>query len=109
LRFGNLVAASIAAQGAIALAYCAALAYANQEDTMLRPIGLIILAGLAVAPLPARALANPAAVFCVESGGKSEIRNGAKGQYGVCRLPSGRVVDEWAYFRANKGKVRRAQ
>jgi hypothetical protein len=48
-------------------------------------------------------------VFCVESGGKSEIRNGAKGQYGVCRLPDGRVVDEWAYFRANKGKVRRAQ
>jgi len=74
---------------------------------MLRSIGLIVLVGCAVAPVPASALANPAAVFCVESGGKSEIRNGARGQYGVCRLPDGRVVDEWAYFRANKGKVRR--
>jgi putative hemolysin len=51
------------------------------------------------------ALANPASVFCVQSGGKSEIRTGAKGQYGVCRLPDGRVVDEWAWFRAMKGKT----
>ena len=50
------------------------------------------------------ALPNPASVFCVQSGGKSEIRNGKNGQYGVCRLPDGRAVDEWAYFRAMKGK-----
>ena len=50
------------------------------------------------------ALANPASVFCAQSGGKSESRKGARGQYGVCRLPDGRVVDEWAYFRAMKGK-----
>ena len=73
---------------------------------MLRSIGFIMLVGFAVAPLPASALPNPAAVFCVESGGKSEIRNGAKGQYGVCRLPDGRVVEEWAYFRRMKGKGR---
>jgi putative hemolysin len=64
-----------------------------------------MLVGLAAAP--ASALPNPAAVFCAESGGKSEIRNGAKGQYGVCHLPDGRVVEEWAYYRSMKGKVRR--
>jgi uncharacterized protein len=66
---------------------------------------LLALAVFAVGPVSA--LPNPAAVFCVQSGGKSEIRNGAHGQYGVCILPDGRVVDEWAYYRANKGKVRR--
>jgi uncharacterized protein len=73
---------------------------------MPRSIGLICLAALALAPASAWALANPAAVFCVQSGGKSEIRNGARGQYGVCLLPDGRMVEEWAYYRAMKGKAR---
>ena len=66
---------------------------------------LIFLVLLAVWPQRASALANPAAVFCVQSGGKSEIRQGRRGQYGVCVLPDGRVVDEWAYFRAMRGKA----
>jgi uncharacterized protein len=65
----------------------------------------IVLAMLAAGPESAWALANPASVFCVQSGGKSEIRNGARGQYGVCILPDGRTVEEWAYFRKNKGKI----
>jgi putative hemolysin len=72
---------------------------------MARSCAFLVIAVLL--PTPALALPNPAAVFCVESGGKSQIRNGARGQYGVCILPDGRVVDEWAYFRANKGKARR--
>ena len=44
-------------------------------------------------------------VACVKSGGKSEIRNGPRGQYGVCILPDGRTVEEWAYYRKNKGKA----
>ena len=72
----------------------------------MRPsIGLIVLAILAVCPERASALANPASVFCAQSGGKSEIRNGPRGQYGVCRLPDGRVVEEWKYFRTMKGKA----
>jgi uncharacterized protein len=71
----------------------------------MRPsIGLILLAVLVVGPESAWALANPASVFCVQSGGKSEIRNGPRGQYGVCRLPDGRVVEEWKYFRTMKGQ-----
>lgn len=72
---------------------------------MRRSIGFIFLAALFVGPQSAWALANPASVFCVQSGGKSEIRKGARGQYGVCRLPDGRVVEEWAWSRANKGKL----
>ena len=60
--------------------------------------------GLAFAPQPAWALPNPASVFCVKSGGKSEMRKGPRGVYGVCRLPNGRVVDEWTYFHEMKGK-----
>lgn len=47
-------------------------------------------------------LANPAAVFCIQQGGKSVIRQDAQGnQYGVCILPNGEEIDEWAYFRAH--------
>ena len=61
---------------------------------MWRLIGLIFVAVLVISPHRAWALANPASVFCAKSGGKSEIRKGPRGQYGVCRLPDGRVVDE---------------
>jgi uncharacterized protein len=76
---------------------------------MRRLIGFVVLAMLATPTHPALtqqawALANPASVFCVKSGGKSEIRNGPRGQYGVCRLPNGRVVEEWSYYRRMKGK-----
>jgi putative hemolysin len=76
------------------------------EDDMLRAIGLIFVAALVTGPQSAWALANPASVFCAKSGGKSEIRKGPRGQYGVCLLPDGRVVDEWAYFRAMRGRAR---
>ena len=76
---------------------------------MQRSIGFIFLALfpalLAIGPERGWALANPASVFCVQSGGKSEIRKGPRGQYGVCRLPDGRVVEEWAYFREMRGKA----
>ena len=72
---------------------------------MRRSIGFIVLALVAATAQQAWALANPASVFCVKSGGKSEIRTGPRGQYGVCRLPDGRVVEEWSYFRKMKGKT----
>jgi putative hemolysin len=73
---------------------------------MHRAIALVIAALLVASAQQALALANPASVFCVQSGGKSEIRNGPRGQYGVCRLPNGRVVNEWKYYRQMKGKAR---
>jgi len=73
---------------------------------MWRASALIFLAVSLISPESAWALANPASVFCAKSGGKSEIRKGPRGQYGVCRLPDGRVVDEWAYFRSMRGRSR---
>ena len=76
----------------------------------MRPlIGLTVVAMLAIAAQQAWALANPASVFCVRSGGKSEIRTGPRGQYGVCRLPNGRVVEEWTYYREMRGKAGRSR
>lgn len=78
-------------------------------SSMHRSIALIALVLLAASVQQASvhqawALANPASVFCVKSGGKSELRTGPRGQYGVCRLPDGRVVEEWSYFRQMKSK-----
>jgi len=46
-------------------------------------------------------LANPAAVYCVESGGQHIIRDGKGGQIGVCVLPDGSELVAWDYYRAN--------
>lgn len=48
-------------------------------------------------------LANPASVHCEKLGGKLEIRTGKDGgQYGLCKLPDGRVCEEWGLFRDGK-------
>ncbi len=56
-------------------------------------------------PGPANvAIANPAAIFCVESGGRYEIRRSPAGdQAGFCLLPGGEEIDAWEYFRARVG------
>jgi len=73
----------------------------------MRGIAIAVLLGsVSICPRIAWALANPAAQFCIKSGGKSEIRTGPDGQYGVCRLPDGRVVEEWSYYRKMKGQHR---
>ncbi|UTH75256.1 DUF333 domain-containing protein [Chromobacterium sp. IIBBL 290-4] len=49
---------------------------------------------------PLIGMANPASVFCKEQAGKLEMRKDASGnEYGMCHLPDGRVVDEWAFYR----------
>ena len=73
-------------------------------STAMRTATVFLAIILAVGPQTAWALANPASVFCVKSGGKSEIRKGPRGEYGVCRLPDGRVVEEWTYFRKMKAR-----
>ena len=64
-------------------------------------LAVLALYAAALAPRPASALANPASQFCAESGGRSETLQTASGaQIGICILPGGEIVDEWAYFRA---------
>ena len=59
-------------------------------------LALLLVASVA-GPTAAWALANPASVFCVRQGGT--LRPQPDGRT-YCRLPSGRVVEEWDYFRA---------
>ena len=54
-------------------------------------------------------LANPASVYCVQSGYRLELRTGAGGgQYGVCLFPDGTECEEWAFFRSECGAGRRS-
>ena len=56
--------------------------------------------------LPQANMPNPASVYCIEQGYKSEIRTAAdESQTGYCIFPEGSECDEWAYFR---GECRRA-
>jgi putative hemolysin len=53
-------------------------------------------------PTPAQSqagLPNPASGYCVDKGGKLEIRNEKGGQAGYCVFSDGSECDEWAYFR----------
>lgn len=43
-------------------------------------------------------MANPAAQYCIAQGGTLKIVRGAGGEYGVCHLADGVVMDEWALF-----------
>ncbi|MCA2002436.1 MAG: DUF333 domain-containing protein [Chloroflexi bacterium] len=44
-------------------------------------------------------MANPASVYCLEQGYKSENRLDASGNaYGVCIFPNGSECDEWAFY-----------
>jgi len=53
---------------------------------------------------PARVgLANPAAVACVQAGGRTQIERSAAGERGICLLPGGLRCDEWAWFRKEAG------
>ena len=54
---------------------------------MRRSIGLIFVVMLVIGSQRAWALANPASVFCAQSGGKSEIRKRARP---IRRLPASR-------------------
>ncbi len=65
-------------------------------------ISLLLLSGCgqAVAPAPKVGMANPASVYCAQQGGKSERVTTAAGQSSNCHLPDGRVVEEWALYRA---------
>ena len=55
--------------------------------------------------VPAVGIANPASEFCVKQCGKSEIKTDKNGgEYALCRLTDGSVVEEWAYFRSHHGQ-----
>jgi putative hemolysin len=44
-------------------------------------------------------MANPASVYCAAQGGKLSIENQSAGQVGICTLPDGTQIEEWALYR----------
>jgi putative hemolysin len=48
---------------------------------------------------PGSQIANPAAVYCVQKGGRLAIVTDAHGESGICIFSDGSQCDEWAYFR----------
>lgn len=44
-------------------------------------------------------LANPASLNCIDHNGSLKIVDTNEGQVGMCTLPSGKVCEEWAFFR----------
>ena len=48
---------------------------------------------------PKLGAANPASEYCINQGGKLEIRNEVNGQVGYCHLPNGQINEEWKFFR----------
>lgn len=49
---------------------------------------------------PKAQLANPASQFCVEKGGKVEIKTDSTGgQVGFCKFTNGKECEEWSMFR----------
>jgi putative hemolysin len=46
---------------------------------------------------------NPASKYCVDQGGKLEIRTEAGGEVGYCIFPDGSECEEWSYYRGQCG------
>ena len=68
-------------------------------------IGLALISSMSAAAGAQKpvGMANPASVHCSEIGGRLVIRKDRAGnEYGFCRLPKGRLCEEWALFRDNK-------
>ncbi|TNG95732.1 DUF333 domain-containing protein [Pasteurellaceae bacterium USgator11] len=52
---------------------------------------------------PAIGMPNPASEYCVQQGGKLEMKQDKDGnEYALCHLPDGRVIEEWELFRSQK-------
>lgn len=48
---------------------------------------------------PMLGMANPASVYCGKLGGKLRIEKTTAGERGICMLPDGTEMEEWALFR----------
>ncbi|MBN9220497.1 MAG: DUF333 domain-containing protein [Mesorhizobium sp.] len=77
----------------------------NRISMLIASLALISLVPFDAGAAPQKpiGLANPASVHCGEIGGRFVVRKDKAGnEYGFCRLPNGRLCEEWALFRDNK-------
>ena len=62
--------------------------------------GCALRVGPSAPPNAAVQMANPASTHCVQRGGTLSIQKDAAGnESGLCTLPDGTAMDEWALFR----------
>lgn len=68
--------------------------------------GILALASLvgcsAKDPGLAAAIANPASEHCIKQGGEFEIVRDVSGDKGICHLPDGTAIEEWALLRRSQ-------
>lgn len=64
-------------------------------------IGLLAILVTACAKQNTINKANPASEYCENIGGTVQIVKDPKGAYGLCHLPNGDIVDEWALYNSN--------
>lgn len=70
------------------------------KKMMMLSCSLLVVGCAAKTDKPAAlTMKNPAAVYCVEQGGRLETIATAQGQAAYCTLPSGERVDEWTLYR----------
>jgi len=50
-------------------------------------------------PPAAVGMANPASVYCLQKGGVSVPQDDGQGEYRLCHLPGGTLVEEWELYR----------
>lgn len=43
-------------------------------------------------------ISNPASEYCIENGGRLEIRKDLQGEAGFCIFDNGKECEEWAFF-----------
>jgi len=60
---------------------------------------VVMLAGCASQGDKPVGMANPASVYCQQQGGTLLIQDTPSGQVGICQLPSGEKIEEWALYR----------
>lgn len=63
----------------------------------------LLLAGCATPAPAAPGLANPASVYCEQSGGTLQIRDETGGEVGYCLFSDGSECEEWQFFRGECG------
>lgn len=83
----------------------------KNKTVLLIILSIVVLGAVAAGilltrkPVADTGLANPAAVFCGEQGGKSEIVTAQDGsQGGRCVFSDGRSCDEWDFYRTKECK-----
>jgi len=62
-------------------------------------LGILGLGFALFAPLPSLAMPNPAAVYCAEHGGSGVGVIESAGEFSLCRLSDGSMIEQWTFFR----------